>query len=263
MDKFVTFDHKIKNISLATYVKPGTGSRETKNRPYHGIVMYIDDVHTVDFENNKHIELKNGNILYFPKGSDYITNKPPESKGVYAINFEYIYDVDFPPIVIRTKNTQKFLNYFKEISIIYKKRSPGYQKQCTAILYNIFALMEYEYQLGYMPESSYVSISPAIEYIHLNYISKNINIDHLASLCKISTTYFRRIFNRITGISPKKYIIQLKMNYAAEQILANEHISDIAYEIGFNDSAAFSKAFKHHHGVTPSEYKNQKRFEIN
>ena len=132
---------------------------------------------------------------------------------------------------------------------------------CAFIIHYIKNI-EYEYKPGYMPESSALSLSPAIEYIHMNYTNKNIDIDYLAKICRMSITYFRREFNKYKGISPKKYITQLKMGYAGEMIMSDVSINDVALDVGFNDCAAFSKAFKKHHGISPTEYRKHRQHDI-
>jgi AraC family transcriptional regulator len=38
---------------------------------------------------------------------------------------------------------------------------------------------------------------------------------------------------------------------------ADKNMTDIAYELGFSDSAVFSRAFKNYYGVSPREYRKE------
>ena len=72
----------------------------------------------------------------------------------------------------------------------------------------------------------------------------------------MSETYFRRIFLRNFGISPIKYINNLKIDRAKDLITSGYYsISEAAEASGFHDNAYFTRKFKEATGVTPLEYK--------
>ena len=257
MNEFVNFDHDIKYVSYAMYVKSGTGKLVTTDRPFHGLALYLDDAYEVTFDGKNYIPISYGDIIYYPKHSNYKTKKHFESKGIYAVNFDYHTTVSFEPMVLKTKNTEKYLFHFKELDKIHKKRPVGYKKLYKSELYKIFALLEYEYNLQYTPQDAFIALHPAIDYILSNYTNEIINIDKLATLCKMSPTNFRYLFKMKHGVSPKQYVTQLKMSYAKELLLSNATVESIADEFGYCDTAAFSKAFKKHTGLSPLEYKRQ------
>ncbi|MDR1403679.1 MAG: helix-turn-helix domain-containing protein [Tannerellaceae bacterium] len=73
------------------------------------------------------------------------------------------------------------------------------------------------------------------------------------------TRFFNRI-KEITGMTPNDYLVYLKMN-KGRQLLEQDAgftIAEIAYQLGFNHPAYFSKCFKKQFGVTPQEYKRTK-----
>ncbi len=69
-----------------------------------------------------------------------------------------------------------------------------------------------------------------------------------------------KLFDKIKGITgqtPNEFIVSIRLAKAAE-LLMHEHdelnISEIAYTVGFSTASYFSKCFKQHFGVTPTEY---------
>jgi AraC-like DNA-binding protein len=61
----------------------------------------------------------------------------------------------------------------------------------------------------------------------------------------------------LTGQSAGQFIRNYRLNIGRELILRNRvtknmNISEIAYEIGFNDPKYFTRCFTKHFGVTPS-----------
>lgn len=66
---------------------------------------------------------------------------------------------------------------------------------------------------------------------------------------------FLLTFKQTTGISPNKYLTSLKLTYAENQIqLQNRNISEIAWELGYQNISHFVSLFKERFGVTPKQY---------
>lgn len=91
-----------------------------------------------------------------------------------------------------------------------------------------------------------------------NYIDdcflNSINIADLMSVSLISKYAFIRQFKQTFGITPYHYILQKRLNYAKQKLLAGSKIMDLAIETNFADTASFSKAFKAHFGMSPSKF---------
>lgn len=61
----------------------------------------------------------------------------------------------------------------------------------------------------------------------------------------------------LTGQTPGQFMRNYRLNIARELILRNKvthkmNISEIAYEVGFNDPKYFTRCFTKHFGMTPS-----------
>lgn len=95
-----------------------------------------------------------------------------------------------------------------------------------------------------------------MEYIANNYTNGDINIAFLAELSEMSEVHFRRLFREVYFISPKKYIIMLRINRAKELLHYNDQsITRIAETLGFDYVYYFCRVFKNETGLTPTEYK--------
>jgi AraC family transcriptional regulator, exoenzyme S synthesis regulatory protein ExsA len=83
----------------------------------------------------------------------------------------------------------------------------------------------------------------------------NITIDELAFLCHVSLSTFKRRFTKIYGCAPNKWMLQKRMQRAAE-LLRNTGAkpSDVYHQVGYESLSSFSQSFKQAYGLTPREY---------
>lgn len=84
----------------------------------------------------------------------------------------------------------------------------------------------------------------------------DISVTDLALLSNHSLSSFKRKFKSIYKESTASYLRKKKLEKAAELLKASaDNIGNIAYECGFNDLAHFSRSFKHHHKLSPSDFR--------
>ena len=106
-----------------------------------------------------------------------------------------------------------------------------------------------------------LSVQKAVDYIKRNY-SSAITLDDLGKLTGYSPNHFQRVFSAIVGVSPQKYLENIRINHAKYLLIKNESsITDIAYECGFSSHPHFAKVFKQRTLLTPYEFQKKSRFE--
>ncbi|NPA11001.1 MAG: helix-turn-helix transcriptional regulator [Epsilonproteobacteria bacterium] len=93
-------------------------------------------------------------------------------------------------------------------------------------------------------------ISFSLEYIHSNFLKK-ISLDELAGISNISKYHFLRLFSKKVGITPYKYILNLRLEYARKLLKEEPSTAIIAQMAGFSDESHFIKEFKKYFGFTP------------
>lgn len=78
----------------------------------------------------------------------------------------------------------------------------------------------------------------------------------LADALNISVRSVQNIF-ALMGITPTGYILERRLKRSAERLLAApaESVTEIAFDLGFNDSAYFSRCFRRKFGMAPSQWR--------
>jgi AraC-like DNA-binding protein len=91
-------------------------------------------------------------------------------------------------------------------------------------------------------------------------IRKNLNhdwtVEEMAIFTELSESHFQKLFKSETGMSPKAYLKNLRLEKARE-LLENgfKQIKQIGYEIGLTNDSHFARDFKRTFGMTPSDYR--------
>ncbi len=83
-------------------------------------------------------------------------------------------------------------------------------------------------------------------------------VGYFADKACLTPNYFSDLVRKETGLTPKEMITRHVVAHA-KQLLAcsSEDISQIAYELGFDYPAHFTRTFKRVTGLTPSEFRQQ------
>lgn len=100
----------------------------------------------------------------------------------------------------------------------------------------------------------------AAEIIRGNYQLYEMGLNYVASMLLISPAYLSRSFKRITGETLTQYMTKLRVENAKALLESTDlSIGQIGEEVGYRDAFYFSKQFKRHYSIAPSEYRIQHR----
>jgi two-component system, response regulator YesN len=90
----------------------------------------------------------------------------------------------------------------------------------------------------------------------MEHFTEPITVDDAANTVGLSRSYFLQLFKESGGITFSDYLTSLRISKAKELLLKTEKsITDIAFEVGFNDSNYFSKVFNDSMRVSPSKFR--------
>lgn len=93
-----------------------------------------------------------------------------------------------------------------------------------------------------------------VVYLDENY-KDNISLDELSKMFHLNTFYIIRLFKSQMNLTPRSYLLNVKINRAKELLKDGHSIVDTALECGFFDQSHFHKNFLKIVAMTPNEYR--------
>ncbi|MBP3592761.1 MAG: helix-turn-helix transcriptional regulator [Clostridia bacterium] len=233
------------------YTAPGR-PMERKNRPSFAII-YKHEGETVYHNCGRTLISNAENAVILPAGSSY-TWQCIKGGHYYVIEFEANATSEQILSFPIGGEGERLLRLFRDAEQKHNLRAPGYRLEQMRAVYTMLLLLLGTQKKTYADAEKRQKIAPALAYISEN-SAAHINNDALAALCGISTVYFRKLFFRVTGRSPITYVQELRIAKAKRMLRSDyDSLAEIAVSLGYADIYTFSKAFKKHEGISPTQY---------
>lgn len=247
-----------------------------RNLPYSGVDVQTD---------GKHFFAESGDCLIFPEGCRrWFYRKDEGHRSVWA-HFRIRLEPDLPllnffnvPPVIRGKTALRCRKLIADMNrksrnllsgntlTVLSERRPGglpeqLEDQASAILLlkEILAVSTPKESL-FLAVSGFHELENAVNWIQKHKFEK-ITLADLARCCHCSRSAFEKKFRRMFGVSPGKYLLDLRLS-EAENMLRNtsDSCAQIAETCGFSNQFIFSRLFSKRYGISPKDYRKRKIF---
>lgn len=104
--------------------------------------------------------------------------------------------------------------------------------------------------------SDYQRIEEAIRYLEENFRDQP-SLEEVAKHLNLSPYHFQRLFRRWAGISPKRFLQFLTLEYAKELLDESHSVLDTTYESGLSSPGRIHDLFVNIEAVTPGQYRTR------
>jgi len=119
-------------------------------------------------------------------------------------------------------------------------------RECTAVLEKVIDAAS--------PGGNAMIVRKAKTYMQTNY-GEQVGLQKVADQLKVSAGYLSKSFKAQEGISFTEYLTELRIENAKRLIRESDRsITEISYEVGFQDPGYFGKCFKKSEKISPSDY---------
>jgi AraC-like DNA-binding protein len=99
------------------------------------------------------------------------------------------------------------------------------------------------------------AVQRAIDTMRTN-LGDSLTIDDLARSAMFSKFHFTRVFQRVTGVSPGRFLSAMRLEEAKRLLVTTSlTVADISHRVGYNSVGTFSSRFRHSVGVSPTTYR--------
>lgn len=243
------------------------------------VITSIEDVFTVSSPVGRHLQIHNrscygisfcynGQITYMqngnctvsdqdhmvllPQGQDYELRG--DATGLFPVinvlcnpGFSVTHPTAFP-----LRHPEQYLRKYEKLQdlfIIGKNHA-----KAMSILYDMIGSIIADSQ-----GDNWIA-AKAISYMEQHYTQPDLSNQQIADHLGVSEVYFRRLFRQAFDVTPKQYILTLRIR-KAEQLLSEAllQINQISQRCGFSSVYHFSRAFHQIVGVSPSQYRESSR----
>lgn len=252
--------------------------------PYN-MFRYIESGTGTFFIDDEEITVEKNQIVYIPRGSRLSCYAQTDNFSFTSIRFttsvyfeggDFLADYYGIPKIMECQGEKQ---YFEMIYSWVKKENAarmffvrGYLEVLIGTLIarvnsdekneRINEINDEEYNLEkirYRIHKADNKIDPRIQVV-IDYVllhpAEQYTPKSMAEMAELSKQRFSCLFKEQIGKSPMAYIKELRLTTAARKLLvSNDNISDISYEVGYEDPNYFIREFKSAFGYTPKQYR--------
>lgn len=222
---------------------------------YHFCIIEQGEV-TVNYLNET-INAKSGDVIFFPKGSQYFSQWHGKPK-VIAWDVIFSFVKDLPSHYTMQKLSSVDREIFALAKSLHKNLRSGDIKDVPfgfADFYKLFGIIFPQLTFADAPFVSDV-LKIATDYMKTN-LEKDMKIEQIAKVCNVCESTIYHIFKDELHTTPISYLNSLRLAQAIEYMRRNKKLklSEISALCGFNSDAHFRKTFYKFTHMTPSEYR--------
>ncbi len=238
-----------------------------RNFPFTVIVYVSSGLYFFEIKDMGRIYVKEGNAVIIPPG--IIHKVGMDNDGL--LSFAHIHYTIFQnysllslfktPFIIKEPYCDKIADILDNIYINSNNPDELNIKNIVYAKEQIFLLLHIILDISEQKRNSEIQlkkikrISSTLKYIE-NHITDDLSRSNLAQIESLSETRFHYIFKEALGISPMKYVRNLRLNKAQLLLITTDMpISSVAADVGYSDLYHFSKTFKAHFGISPLKYR--------
>jgi AraC-like DNA-binding protein len=108
-------------------------------------------------------------------------------------------------------------------------------------------------------DARYLPVRRAMDKVQAD-LSARLSIEVLAREAGLSPAYFARLFRRLSGLTPARYVELARVEAARERLrLGDETLEAMAEALGFCTASHLVRVFRRNEGLTPIAYRRQSR----
>lgn len=249
--------------------------RDAHTHNYHEIYYLLSGTRRY-FIGHKMYNVEEGDLIVVPRGCLHWANR--RGAGEYDRYVVYFSEEFFAPVssVLTAEERERFFHlgcvripppFQKTMRRFFEamEQEQGKKDGCTRLVQSCalgnIAALALRYGVGRGNDSAEKSekIQEVAKYISENF-NQEITLRSAAAMAYMEETYFSKQFKKLTGLRFYEYVLQIRMQQAAE-LLRNSSlpVGKIAELCGYSSGNYFGDAFRRLNGVSPTQFRKRCR----
>lgn len=239
----------------------------TMERPEHNDNLLIYCAEGRGLVETKHFNgpAQQGDVILLPAGQAHRYRADEEDPWtIYWVHFDgtqtqqLIEELAFDPEkVVSSIGQQPLLE--GDFKRLLSLRQSGYRhtvfNYAAALTRQILQFLALQIRTSTLKKQANFNLDQ-LQSLMLENIEGELDLDTLAAATQLSRHHFAAKYKKLTGISPIRHFIHLKMERACYLLdVSNDSVKSVGAQLGYSDPLYFSRIFKKVIGLAPSEYR--------
>lgn len=224
---------------------------ETVGKPYSSLAIRLYSPAIIHTQKTTLISQPN-DILYMPSNTAYTADYPNDGEMLFihfTESIPFFSEIqNFSPV-----HFEGIYSLFLKISSICSLKKQNYKIEAASVLLQIIVY------LSKLKNETFESnkFEKAVSIFRNEYTNPNLTVSDICKRANISGSYLRKRFSEEYGITPIRYLNELRIDHAQKLLISNYcSIENAALKSGFSDYRYFSRITKKLRGITPSMLRN-------
>jgi len=230
-------------------------------RPAHGLLYIVSG--SIDYcYGDERFTVGPGDVVKLPSGVPYsgkvVSDTPVE---MYVCNFTTVEEKEyaaFPlPYVLHVADPGSIRGEFARLIDMGSGLEVAGNVLLKGAFLHLLSRLVNEYAVAELGHRADGTIGAVLSFLGNNYPNPDLKISDISQAFYMSDSKLRRLFSEKMGVSPMKYLSNLRIDTAKSLLMAYPELSvqEIAERVGYCSMYYFSNAFKAATGKSPSEYR--------
>lgn len=225
---------------------------------YYEMTLYRKFDGNISINNNRYTIDSNTCVLVCPSDFHEITVTKPSNARYIKIGFS------FDSLAGQTPDSSVIMTDIGENDLIVKIFEETLEnisdKEYTQLLIScaVRNLTKYGHKMSCEKSSKGVEVATSAYKMLHEMFDTHITLDIVAKRLFVSPQYLSCIFKKTFGMNFSEYLILLRMQRAKHLITTTDKsITQICYDVGYNNFSHFSRSFKKEYGLSPYAYRKK------
>ncbi|MCI5057919.1 MAG: helix-turn-helix domain-containing protein [Flavobacteriales bacterium] len=171
--------------------------------------------------------------------------------------FEFLVNGNYPIIEVSQHAKKDILNLYKRLALEFKKDGKPKSEIIHAYLFTLLTELKFLFGSSIaLNQNAPYRITSQFRMLVQERIKENLRVSDYAKMLNISPNHLNKSVKAATSKSATEMIVEMKLIEIKYLLYQSDlSLSEISYEVGFQDASYFTRFFKKHEKIAPTQFR--------